>query len=183
MQHGLRFAFTLEGVPQAVLLGGQLPDHAVECAQPFLQGGALGFHPLLGLLECRPGGHYVRSEFDFELLEFADLVGEQLRFGSGAGEFGLCRFEIVDGFVVGAPHYTGAGGECGETQHHGCCGVDLHASSRWLVFHAIAQRAASSLTLTSRCRRRIPLSPREITRPFGEVLSYGFWVLSCLAQY
>ena len=43
---------------------------------------------LFGLLEFRRGGLQVRSEFDFELLEFADLVGEQLRFGSGTGEFG-----------------------------------------------------------------------------------------------
>jgi hypothetical protein len=84
---------------------------------------------------------------------------------AGAVEYGLRRFDIVDGDVVGAPRYTGAGGEGGETQHPGCCGVDLHASPRWLVFHAIAQRAASSVTPTSRCRRRIPLSPREITPP------------------
>lgn len=128
----------MEGVPQAVLLGGQLTDRAVECAQPFLRGGVLGFHLLLGLLDCRRGGPHLACEVDLELLELADLFGEHLRLAAGAVEFGFRRFEIVDGDVVGAPRYTGAGGEGGETQHPGCCGVDLHASPRWLVLHAIA---------------------------------------------
>ena len=42
----------MEGVPQAVLLGDQLIDHAVEFAQPFLRGDVLGFHLLFGLSEC-----------------------------------------------------------------------------------------------------------------------------------
>jgi len=156
----------MEGVPQAVLLGGQLIDRAVECAHPFLRGGVLGFHLLLGLLDCRRGGVHLLCEVDLELLELADLFGEHLRLDAGAVEFGFRRFEIGDGDVVGAPRYTGAGGEGGETtQHPGCCGVDLHASPRCVVFHAIAQRAASSVTPTSRCRRRIPLSPRESTPP------------------
>lgn len=140
----------MEGVPQAVLLGGQLTDHAVEFAQPFLRGGVLGFHLLLGLLERQRGGLHLACEVDLELLELGDLFGERLRLDAGAVEVGFRRFEIGDGDGVGAPRYTGAGGEGGETQHPGCCGVDLHASPRWLALHAIAQRATSSVTPTSR---------------------------------
>ncbi len=122
----------MEGVPQAVLLAGQLTDHAMEFAQPFLRSGVLGFHLLLGLLKCQRGGLHLACEVELELLELADLFGEHLRLDAGAVEFGFRCFEIGDGDVVGAPHYTGASSEAGETQHPGSCGVDLHASARCL---------------------------------------------------
>ena len=108
-------------------------------------------------------------EVDLELLELGDLFGEHLRLDAGAGEFGVRRFEIGDGDGIGAPRYTGAGGEAGETQHPGCCGVDLHASPRCVVLHAIAQRAASSVTPMSRCRPGYPFPREKAPRLSGDV--------------
>jgi hypothetical protein len=33
------------------------------------------------------------------------------------------------------------------------------------------------------CAAEYPFPPGKSPRPFGEVLSYEFWVLSCLVQY
>jgi len=114
MQPGLCFVFTLEGVPQAVLLGGQLTDHAAEPVQP-LPGGALGFPLLRGLSKCRRGNLHLPCDVEPVLLEFADLFGEHLRLGFGAVEFGFRRFEVCDDDGVRASRDTGAGGEGGET--------------------------------------------------------------------
>ena len=147
-----------------MLLGGQLTDRAGEFAQPFLRGGVLGFHLLLGLHEGRPGGLHLSSEVELELLEFTDLFDEYLRLGSGAAKFGSRRFEIGDGGVVGAPRDTGAGGEDSETQHPGRCGVGLHASPHCVVLHAIAQRAVSSVAPTSRSRPGYPFLQQKSLR-------------------
>jgi hypothetical protein len=161
VQPGLCFVFTLEGVPQAVLLGGELTDHAAEFVQP-LQSGAFGFHPLRSpSVRQRPGLQFPCDD-DPVLLEFADLFGKRLRLGFGAVEFGFRRFEVGDGDGVCASRYTGAGGEGRETEHHGCCGVDVHTSPRCVVLHASAQRAASSPS--SRCGFRISSSSVEITK-------------------
>ena len=117
-------------------------DRAIEFAQPFLRCCTLELHLLLGRLECRRGDLQLSCEVVLALLEVADLLGEPLRLGSGAVEFGCRRFEIVGDCIVGSPRDTGSGSEGGETQQPGCCGVNLFASPHSVVLNAIAQHAA-----------------------------------------
>lgn len=156
LQRDLFFLRTLESLPQTGLPGSQLTDHAVELAQPFLRGGVLSFHLLLGLLECRRGILHLPCEVDLVLLKFVDLFDEPLRLGFGAVELGFRRCEIGDGCVVGALRYTGAAGDASETQYPSCCSVDLQASPRYVDLNAIAQRATPAVTPTSRCRAGYP---------------------------
>ena len=79
---------------------------------------------------------------DLTFPEVADLLGEPLRFGSGAAEFGLRRSKIGSGYIVGTPRDTGTGSEGDETQHPDCCGVNLFASFHGVVLSAIAQNVA-----------------------------------------
>lgn len=129
-------------VPQALLLGGQVLDRASEFAQPYLRRGTLGLHRLPGLLERRRGDLSFSCNANLKLLEVADLLGELLRFGADAAEFGFRRFEISGSCIVGALRYTGAGRECREAQHPDCCGLNLFASPHGIALIALAHDAA-----------------------------------------
>ena len=96
-----------------------------------------GLHLFLGLLECRRNDLFLSFEVALAVPEDVDLLGEPLRFCSGAREFGFCRSEISSGAIVGAPRDTGAGRESGETQHSDCCSANLIASPHGVVFSAI----------------------------------------------
>lgn len=129
-------------VPQALLLGGQVLDRASEFGQPYLRRGTLGLHRLPGLLERRRGDIPFSCNANLKLLEVADLLGELLRFGADAAEFGFRRFKISGSCIVGALRYTCAGRECGETQHPDCCGLNLFASPHGVALIALAQDSA-----------------------------------------
>jgi len=129
-------------IPQAFLLGGQVLNRASEFAQPYLRRGTLGIHRLPGLLERRRGDLPFSGNANLKLLEVADLLGELLRFGADAAEFGFRRFKISGSCIEGALRYTGAGRECGETQHPDCYSLNPFASPHNVVLIAIAQNAA-----------------------------------------
>ena len=144
------------------MLSGQLTDHATEFVQP-LPGDAFGFHPLRSPSVRQGGGLQLLCDDEPMLLEFVDLFGQRLRLGLSAVEFGFCRFAVGNGNVVCASRHTCARSEGHETEHHGCCGVDVHTFPRCVVLHAIAQRAVSSATHRF-IAARISCNCVEITR-------------------
>lgn len=138
-------------VPQALLLGGQVLDRASEFAQLYLRRGTLGLHRLPGLLERRQGDLSFSCNANLKLLEVADLLGELLRFGADAAEFGFRRVEISGSCIVGTLRYTGAGSKCGETQHPDCCGLNLFASPHNVILIVIAQKALPGNGTNGKC--------------------------------